>query len=78
MNFVKPSYLLFPDALFAEVAVPGLALISIFLAVVALLSLVSPVIAVDVAVAHLLLINIIRALAHVLVGVVLEERCSEI
>ena len=68
------TYLIFPDALFAEVAVPSLALVRVVLAVVALLALVAPIVAVHVTVADLLLVDVVRALAVVLVRVVLAVR----
>ena len=68
------TYLIFPDALFAEVAVPSLALVRVVLAVVALLALVAPIVAVNVTVADLLLVDVVRALAVVLVRVVLAVR----
>ena len=52
-------------------AVPGLALVRLIPAVVAPLALVSPVVAVDVAVAHLILVDVVGTPAIVLVGVVL-------
>lgn len=65
------NHLILPNALFAEVAVPRLALVRVVLAVVALLALVAPIVAVHVAVADLLLVDVVRARAHVLVRVVL-------
>ena len=61
------TYLIFPDALFAEVAIPSLALVRVVLAVVAPLALVAPIVAVHVTVADLLLVDVVRALAVVLV-----------
>ena len=55
-------------------AVPSLALVRVLLAVVAPLALVAPVVAVDVAVAHLLIVDVVGALAVVLVRVVLAVR----
>ena len=52
-------------------AVPGLARVRLIPAVVAPLALVSPVVAVDVAVAHLILVDVVGAPTIVLVGVVL-------
>ena len=68
---MNAGYLILPDALLAEVAVPGLALVRLIPAVVAPLALVSPVVAVDVAVAHLILVDVVGTPAIVLVGVVL-------
>ena len=68
---MNAGYLILPDALLAEMAVPGLALVRLIPAVVAPLALVSPVVAVDVAVAHLILVDVVGTPAIVLVGVVL-------
>ena len=67
---LRVAHLLLLDALLAQVAVPGLA-VGAPAAVAALLPLVAPVVAVDVAVAHLVGREVVLALAVVLVGVVL-------